>query len=102
MWTCITCNVFLSHHALDYNCFTKLHNANLTENLSSLNVAVISVNNNICLNFDVSVLGHAFGAGAFLALACDYRVMRPDKGWLNWPETAIGLRFGEILLKIAR
>lgn len=46
--------------------------------------------------------GHAFGAGAFLALACDFRVMRPDKGWLNWPETAIGLRFGEPLLKLAR
>ncbi|XP_045191448.2 uncharacterized protein LOC123548331 [Mercenaria mercenaria] len=46
--------------------------------------------------------GHAFGGGAFLALACDFRVMRPDKGWLNWPETAINLRFGEPLLKLAR
>ncbi|KAL4218977.1 PFAM Enoyl-CoA hydratase isomerase [Mactra antiquata] len=46
--------------------------------------------------------GHAFGAGAFLALACDYRVMRPDKGWLNWPETAINLRFGGPLLRLAR
>ena len=47
------------------------------------------------------VLGHAFGAGAFLALACDLRVMRPDKGWLNWPETPLGLRFGDPLLKLA-
>ncbi|XP_053402996.1 uncharacterized protein LOC123549962 [Mercenaria mercenaria] len=46
--------------------------------------------------------GHAFGAGAFLALACDFRVMRPDKGWLNWPETALNLRIGEVLLKLAR
>lgn len=46
--------------------------------------------------------GHAFGGGAFLALACDFRIMRPDKGWLNWPETAINLRFGEPLLKLAR
>lgn len=46
--------------------------------------------------------GHAFGGGAFLALSCDFRVMRPDKGWLCWPETAIGLRFGDPLLKIAR
>ncbi|KAH3769046.1 uncharacterized protein LOC127846586 [Dreissena polymorpha] len=46
--------------------------------------------------------GHAFGGGAFLALACDFRIMRPDRGWLNWPETAIGLRFGEPLLQLAR
>jgi enoyl-CoA hydratase/carnithine racemase len=48
------------------------------------------------------IIGHAFGGGAFLALACDFRIMRPDKGWLNWPETAINLRFGEPLLKLAR
>ena len=48
------------------------------------------------------LLGHAFGGGAFLALACDFRVMRPDKGWLNWPETALGMRFGKTLLDIAK
>lgn len=46
--------------------------------------------------------GHAFGAGAFLALSCDYRVMRPDKGWLNWPETVLGMRFGQALFDLAR
>lgn len=46
--------------------------------------------------------GHAFGGGAFLALSCDFRLMRPDKGWLCWPETALGMRFGDPLLKIAR
>ncbi|WAR12320.1 ECI3-like protein [Mya arenaria] len=46
--------------------------------------------------------GHAFGAGAFLALACDFRLMRPDRGWLCWPETAIGMRFGDNLLKVAK
>lgn len=46
--------------------------------------------------------GHAFGGGAFLALACDFRVMQPERGWLCWPETAIGMRFGTPLLNIAR
>ncbi|XP_052819209.1 uncharacterized protein LOC128245040 isoform X2 [Mya arenaria] len=46
--------------------------------------------------------GHAFGAGAFLALACDYRLMRQDRGWLCWPETAIGLPFGDFLLQLSR
>lgn len=35
----------------------------------------------------VSVInGHAFGAGFFLALSCDWRVMRKDRGFLNFPE----------------
>lgn len=39
-----------------------------------------------------AINGHAFGAGAFLALACDYRVMRSDRGWLCWPEVALNMR----------
>jgi len=35
--------------------------------------------------------GHAFGAGIFLALACDWRVMRKDRGFLNFPEVNLGL-----------
>jgi len=38
------------------------------------------------LTFGVPVVaalnGHAFGAGAMLALACDERTMRADRGWL--------------------
>lgn len=32
--------------------------------------------------------GHAFGAGFFLALSCDWRVMRKDRGFLNFPEVS--------------
>jgi len=35
--------------------------------------------------------GHAFGAGLFLALACDWRVMRGDRGFLCAPEVDMGL-----------
>merc|ERR1719330_2262058 len=38
-----------------------------------------------CLN------GHAFGAGFFWALACDFRLMRTKRGFLNLPELTIGL-----------
>eukprot|EP01126_Amoeba_proteus_P003539 TRINITY_DN11184_c0_g1_i1.p1 TRINITY_DN11184_c0_g1~~TRINITY_DN11184_c0_g1_i1.p1 ORF type:complete len:159 (+),score=19.24 TRINITY_DN11184_c0_g1_i1:751-1227(+) len=35
--------------------------------------------------------GHAFGAGLFLALACDFRVMNKAKGFLCTPEVNLGL-----------
>ncbi|GAA5051009.1 enoyl-CoA hydratase-related protein [Nocardia callitridis] len=37
--------------------------------------------------------GHAFGAGAMLALAHDYRVMRADRGYFCLPEVDLGIRF---------
>ena len=36
--------------------------------------------------------GHAFGAGLFLGLACDWRLMRTGRGWLNFPELNLGMR----------
>ncbi|KAK3603393.1 hypothetical protein CHS0354_009376 [Potamilus streckersoni] len=46
------------------------------------------------------VNGHAFGAGAFLAIAHDYRVMRSDRGWLCWPETRLRMKFRPKMLDI--
>lgn len=40
-----------------------------------------------------AVNGHAFGAGAMLAMAHDYRVMRSDRGYLCFPEVDIRLPF---------
>lgn len=37
-------------------------------------------------------IGHAFGAGAFLALAHDYRIMRSDRGWWCVPAATVGLQ----------
>jgi enoyl-CoA hydratase/carnithine racemase len=40
-----------------------------------------------------AVNGHAFAAGAMLALACDARVMRADRGYFCLPEVDLGLVF---------
>jgi len=37
------------------------------------------------------VNGHMFGAGVFLALACDYRIQNPSKGFLCLPEVDLGV-----------
>jgi enoyl-CoA hydratase/carnithine racemase len=40
-----------------------------------------------------AVTGHAFGGGAFLGMAHDWRVMRVDRGYYCFPEVDIGLPF---------
>ena len=38
--------------------------------------------------------GHAFAAGAFISLACDYRIMRADRGWICISEVDVGVPIG--------
>jgi enoyl-CoA hydratase/carnithine racemase len=38
-----------------------------------------------------AVNGHAFGLGAMLVLACDYAVMREDRGYFCLPEIDLGM-----------
>jgi enoyl-CoA hydratase/carnithine racemase len=40
-----------------------------------------------------AVNGHSFGAGAMLAIAHDYRVMREDRGYYCFPEVDINIPF---------
>ena len=49
------------------------------------------------LEFPVPVVaainGHAFGNGAILTCACDFRFMRKDKGFFCFPEVDVSIPF---------
>ena len=49
-----------------------------------------------------AVNGHAFAAGAFLALACDYRVMREDRGWICISEVDAGVPIGAPMMALLK
>ncbi|MFG2193348.1 enoyl-CoA hydratase-related protein [Streptomyces sp. NPDC048639] len=49
-----------------------------------------------------AVQGHAFAAGAILALAHDYRVMRADRGYICLPEVDIEIPFTPGLTALIR
>lgn len=58
------------------------------------------------LSFPMPVIaaigGHAFGDGAMLALCCDFRFMKADKGYLCFPEVDINIPFLPSMLEIIR
>lgn len=49
-----------------------------------------------------AINGHAFGAGLFLALACDYRAMRTERGFVNFPELNLGMRLAKGFAEISK
>lgn len=46
--------------------------------------------------------GHAYAGGALLASACDFRVMRSDRGWFCFPEVDLKLPLTETMVEIVR
>jgi len=49
-----------------------------------------------------AINGHGFGAGIFLALACDWRVMRTQRGFLCFPEINLGLKLSKPFAELAK
>ncbi len=49
-----------------------------------------------------AINGHCIGAGLFLALACDYRIMRTERGYLQWPEANLGMRLTKGFAELSR
>ena len=46
--------------------------------------------------------GHAFAGGAFMALSCDYRIMREDRGWFSVSEVDVGVPIPPAMMGILR
>lgn len=46
-----------------------------------------------------AVTGHAFGNGAMLAGACDFRFMRADRGYFCFPEIDMGIQFAPSMIE---
>ena len=50
-----------------------------------------------------AINGHCYGAGAFLAICHDYRIMREDKGYFCFPEAKLGVHFGfDVLIQMVK
>lgn len=47
-----------------------------------------------------AVNGHAFAGGAFMALSCDYRIMREDRGWFSVSEVDVGVPIPSAMMGI--
>jgi len=46
-----------------------------------------------------AITGHAFGNGAMLAGACDFRFMRADRGFFCFPEIDLGIQFAPSMIE---
>ncbi len=46
-----------------------------------------------------AINGHAFGNGAMLAGACDFRFMRADRGFFCFPEVDLGIQFAPSMIE---
>lgn len=49
-----------------------------------------------------AVNGHAFAGGAFVAMSCDYRLMREDRGWICISEVDVGVPVPDPMMNLLR
>jgi enoyl-CoA hydratase/carnithine racemase len=77
---------------LDLEYLLKIEPADFSQFVENTMVMISRI---LCLPIPVvaAVNGHAFGLGAMIALACDYRVMREDRGFICLPEIDLKMSF---------
>lgn len=49
-----------------------------------------------------AINGHCIGAGLFVALACDYRIMRTERGYVQWPEARLGMKLSKGFAELSK
>mmetsp|Transcript_17361 Transcript_17361/g.35977 ORF Transcript_17361/g.35977 Transcript_17361/m.35977 type:complete len:317 (+) Transcript_17361:79-1029(+) len=49
-----------------------------------------------------AINGHCIGAGLFIALSCDFRIMRTERGFLQWPEARLGMRLSKGFAELSK
>ena len=49
-----------------------------------------------------AINGHCIGAGLFLSLSTDYRIMRTKRGYISWPEANLGMRLTKGFSELSR
>ncbi|MGV9413828.1 enoyl-CoA hydratase/isomerase family protein [Nocardia sp. NPDC003693] len=49
-----------------------------------------------------AINGHAYGAGAFLAVAHDHRIMRRDRGYVCFPGVTLGVNYAPGMVELAQ
>lgn len=49
-----------------------------------------------------AINGHAFGNGAIISCACDFRFMRSDRGYFCFPEVDLGILFAPSMLAFVK
>ena len=74
----------------------------VSELIESFNSDVLARILTLPLRTVAAINGHCIGAGLFLALACDYRIMRTERGYLQWPEANLGMRLTKGFAELSR
>jgi enoyl-CoA hydratase/carnithine racemase len=79
-------------NGLDLEWMMRTNSDAVSELIESFNRDVLARILTLPFRTVAAINGHCIGAGLFLALSCDYRIMRTERGYIQWPEARLGMR----------